>query len=269
MERRALGATGFTVPAVGLGTYKVFNVEGDAAGARCEAVVDAALAAGANLIDTSPMYGRAEEVVAAAVEGRREEVFLATKVWAKTRAIGEEQIKRAMECFDFVDLYQVHNLLGFADHLPVLQGLVHDGRARVIGATHYLSSAFADLAGLVSAGAIGAIQVPYHPGERTIEQRLLPLAVERGVGVIVMMPLNQGRLVARPPEPEALAPLHPFGVVTWAQALLKWALSDPRIASVIPATSRVDHMRENAAAGRPPWFGPDERRLVEDLFAAL
>lgn len=253
------------MPAVGLGTYRVFNVEGDASIARCEVVVDAAVAAGANLIDTSPMYGRAEEVVSAAAEGRRDELFIATKVWAKTRAIGGDQIQVALDFFDYVDLYQVHNLLGFADHRPVLEGLVADGKARLIGASHYLVSAFADLAELCRAGQIHAIQVPYHPGERSIERELLPLAADLGIGVIGMMPLNQGRLLERRPSADELAPLQPYGVATWPQALLKWALSDRRIHAVIPATSRVEHMRENAAAGDPPWFGDDERRLVERL----
>jgi aryl-alcohol dehydrogenase-like predicted oxidoreductase len=269
MEQRALGATGIRIPVIGLGTYRVFNVEGDVAQARCEAVVDEALAAGARLIDTSPMYGRAEAVVAAAIEGRRADAILAAKVWARTRAVGEDQIKTALEWFDWIDLYQVHNLLSFADHRPLLEALVAEGKVRAIGASHYLPSAIPELCARVAAGQVGAVQVPYHPGERAIEAELLPLAADRGTGVVVMSPFAQGRLLERAPEPEALAPLAHFGVATWAQALLKWILSDRRVHGVIPATTRVEHMRENAAAGAPPWFGADERRHVERLFAAL
>jgi diketogulonate reductase-like aldo/keto reductase len=268
MQRRPLGATGIEVPAVGLGTYRVFNVEGDADAARCEAVVDAAIAAGAGLIDTSPMYGQAERVVAGAIEGRRDAVVLTTKVWARTRAIGEEQIKAALEWFDRVDLYQVHNLLAFADHRPLLEALVGDGRVGAIGASHYLPSAIPELCTLIASGAVGAVQVPYHPGEKTIERELLPLAAEHGVGVIVMSPLGQGRLLDRAPDEAALLPLAPFGVTSWGQALLKWILGDPRVSCVIPATGRVDHMAENAAAGAPPHFGVHERLYVEELFAA-
>ena len=101
--------------------------------------------------------------------------------------------------------------------------------------------------------------------EREVEQELLPLAAELGIAVIVMRPLGEGALVRRSPGPEELEPLRAFGVETWAQALIKWALSDPRVTAVIPATTSTEHARENAAAGSPPWFGPDERRLVEQL----
>jgi len=107
--------------------------------------------------------------------------------------------------------------------------------------------------------------VPLNPHERECEERLLPLTEELGVAVIVMRPLGEGSLMRRPPTPEELEPLEPFGVRTWAQALLKWALSDPRVDVVIPATTNPEHARTNAAAGRPPWFGPEERRLVERL----
>jgi diketogulonate reductase-like aldo/keto reductase len=269
MQRRPLGATGIEVPVVGLGTYRVFNVEGDADEARCEAVVDAGLAAGSRLIDTSPMYGHAERVVAGAIEGRRDDIVLATKVWARTRAVGEEQIRAALEWFDRVDLYHFHNLLSFDEHRPLLEAMVQEGKVRAIGASHYLPSAVPDLCALIKRGAVGAVQVPYHPGERTVEPELLSLAADHGVGVIVMSPLGSGRLLEVQLEEGALAPLHPFGVTTWAQALLKWILSDGRVHAVIPATSKAEHMRENAVAGAPPWFGVHERLYVEQLFARV
>jgi aryl-alcohol dehydrogenase-like predicted oxidoreductase len=265
MERRALGQTGLKVPTIGLGTWKVFNVEGDVAEARCEAVVDAALEVGANLIDTSPMYGQAERVVGGAVEGRRERVVVATKVWAKDRAIGEEQIRAALGWFDRVDVYQVHNLLGWADHRPRLEALRREGLVGAVGATHYLPSAIPDLLALIRAGEVGVVQVPYHPRETTVERELLAAAADHGVGVLVMSPLGTGALLARAPDEEALAPLRGFGVTTWAQAVLQWILSDARVHAVLPATSRVEHLRENAAAGAPPWFDADARTYVAAL----
>ena len=267
MERRALGRTGISVPVVGLGTARVFNVHGDAGQARCEAVVDAALEQGANLFDTSPMYGEAESVLAHALADRRGDALVATKVWARTRAVGEQQIEQALGWFGFVDLYQVHNLLGVDDYLPVLAGLIKAGRVRAVGATHYLPSSYPALLELMRAGRVHAIQIPYHPGERSCEAELLPEAERLGVGVVAMMPLGTGRLLERAPAGEALAPLARAGVHSWPQALLKWALSDPRVTCVIPATSRPEHMRENAAAGRGPLLTPDERRLVERLAA--
>jgi len=139
------------------------------------------------------------------------------------------------------------------------------GRVRVIGATHYSPSAFGELRLVIETGRIAAIQIPYNPLERAVERDILPLAAERGLGVVVMRPFGEGALMRRPPPAEQLAPLRPYGVTTWAQALLKWVLSDPRCQIAIPATSRPERMAENAAAGDPPWFGADERALVARL----
>lgn len=265
MERRALGKTGLAVPAVGLGTAKVFNVKGDADEARCEAVVDTALEWGANLFDTSPMYGEAERVLAAALVDRRADALVATKVWARTRAIGEQQIEAALDWFGTVDIYQVHNLLGAADYVPVLAALKKIRRVRAVGVTHYLPSSYPDILELMRSGSIDVIQIPYHPAERAAEAELLPEAERLGIGVIAMTPLGTGRLLEHTPAPEALEPLADAGVHTWPQALIKWTLSDPRVSCTIPATSRREHMRDNAAAGRPPWLTPSQRRFVSQL----
>src|SRR4029077_4059576 len=135
-------------------------------------------------------------------------------------------------------------------------------KVRAIGATHYSPSAFGELRDVMQTGRITAIQIPYNPLERDVERDILPLAAELGLGVVVMRPFAEGDLMRRPPSAAELAPLRPFGVTTWAQALLKWGLSAPRCHVAIPATSRPERMRENAAAGSPPWLGPEERALV-------
>ena len=140
-----------------------------------------------------------------------------------------------------------------------------DGKVAVIGATHWQASRFDDLEAVMRSGRIGAIQVPYNPVEREVEERVLPLADELGIGVVLMRPFAKGELLERPPAPDALRPLEPFGVETWPQALLKWILSDPRCHVAIPATSRAKRATENAAAGSPPWFGQEERDLVARL----
>lgn len=267
MERRRLGNTGIVVPTVGLGTYRVFNASTDAERARCEAVVDAALDDGPLLFDSSPMYGHAESVLAASLGDRRDQAIVATKVWARSRAVGEQQIERAMSLFGYVDIYQVHSLLNKDDHWPYLMRLKQQGHIRALGATHFLPSAFPALLALMRRREIDTIQVPYHPLERSIETELLPEAARLGVGVIVMTPLGAGQLLHSEPDPEALAPLAAFGVYTWAQVLIKWILSDPRVHAVIPATSSPDHMRENMAAGQPPWFTGDERMYVRRLLS--
>lgn len=265
MERRRLGNTGIVVPAVGLGTYRVFNVSTDAGRARCEAVVDAALDGGTTLFDSSPMYGHAESVLAEALGDRRDQAIVATKVWARSRAVGEQQIERALSWFEHIDIYQVHNLLNKDDHWPYLMRLKERGQVRALGATHFLPSGFPALLPLMRRREIDTIQVPYHPLERSIETELLPEAERLGIGVIVMTPLGAGGLLQPPPSDEDLAPLAPFGVYTWPQVLIKWILSDPRVHAVIPATSNPDHMRENMAAGQPPWFTGDERMYVRRL----
>lgn len=264
MERRRL-APDLDVPVIGLGTYRVFNVKGDAARARCEAVVDAALEHRANLFDSSPMYGEAEAVLAEALRDRRDEAIVATKVWAKTRAIGEQQVELALDMYGWVDLYQIHNLLEVADHMPYLEQQKRAGRVKAIGATHYLTSALPEIIQLIRDRKVDAVQVPYHPSERAIEEELLPAAHAHGVGVIVMSPLEAGRAFATAPSRDELTPLAEYGIATWAQALLKWILSDMRITCAIPATSSPDHMRENASAGTPPWLDDDARDYVSQL----
>jgi aryl-alcohol dehydrogenase-like predicted oxidoreductase len=254
------------VPAVGVGTWNTFDVRGDRAEADACARVDEALEVGANLFDSSPMYGQAERVIGSCLEGRRDQALVATKVWTRSSGEGEEQIARALAWFGgHVDLYQVHNLVGWRDLLPRLEGLRDEGRVGVVGVTHWDPSAFDEMASIMCTGRVGAVQIPYNPGEREVERVILPLAEELGIGVVVMRPFAEGGLMRRPPDARALAPLEPFGVGTWAQALLKWVLSDPRCHVAIPATSKPGRTRENAAAGDPPWFGEEERALVARL----
>jgi aryl-alcohol dehydrogenase-like predicted oxidoreductase len=266
MEHRAFGNTGLTVPLVGMGTWRTFDVHDKAAEQRARITVDVAIDAGANFFDSSPMYGEAERVLGAALDGRRAQAIVATKVWAKSASEGERQAARALAWFGgVIDIYQVHNLLACATQVGLIERLRAEGKVRVIGATHYEESSFPELRRVIEAGRIQAIQIPYNPLQRSVEREILPLATDLGLGVIVMRPFGEGALMRRPPSPEMLTPLHPFGVTTWAQALLKWGLSDPRVHVAIPATSHPERMRENAAAGSPPWFGPSERGLVQRL----
>jgi aryl-alcohol dehydrogenase-like predicted oxidoreductase len=266
MERRAFGQTGMLVPTIGMGTWRTFDVHGAAAEQHARTIVDTALAAGADFFDTSPMYGAAERVLGTTLRERRHAALVATKVWASSLAEGRAQVERALGFFDgIIDLYQIHNLLNWREQLVFLEQQRDAGRVRAIGATHYNPSAFGELQRVIATGRIAAIQIPYNPLERAIEREILPLASDRGLGVVVMRPFGEGALMRRPPADEQLAPLRPFGVTTWAQALLKWVLSDPRCQIAIPATSRPERMAENAAAGDPPWFGAEERALVARL----
>jgi len=266
MEHRELGRTGLRVPVVGMGTWHTFDVRGEAARQNARAVVDMAFNVGINFFDSSPMYGEAERVLGETLQGRRERALVATKVWASTRSEAKSQVKRALAFFgDYIDLNQIHNLLNWRGHLLMLERLRNAGQVRAIGATHYSSAAFTELRLVMQTGRITAIQIPYNPLEREVEREILPLASDLGLGVVVMRPFAEGELMSRIPSEAELAPLQPFGVTTWSQVLLKWILSDPRCHVAIPATRHPDHIAENAAAGDPPWFGPEERAFVARL----
>ena len=177
------------------------------------------------------------------------------------------QLADQLAWFGRVEIEQVHNLVAWEQHLPWLEAEREAGRIGKLGVTHYSTSAFGELSRALRTGRFQTLQIPLNPRERTAERELLPLAAELGVAVIVMEPFGSGTLLQRPPRPEELAPLRPFGIETWPQALLKWLLSDPRVDLVIPATSKPERTAENAAVGEPPWLGPDERALVERLVA--
>jgi aryl-alcohol dehydrogenase-like predicted oxidoreductase len=264
METRSLGRDRDAVPVVGLGTWQ--RMEAAAAAGRDRELVHAALEAGIRVFDSSPMYGRAEQLLSDALAGRRADAFVATKVWARSAVEGADQLRRALAWFGGrVELMQIHNLVAWKEHLPMLEARREVGQVRYVGATHYSAGAFGELADVMSTGRIDAVQVPYNPHEREVERRILPLAEELGLGVILMRPLGEGSLLRRQPAAAALEPLRPFGVRTWAQALLKWGLSDPRCHVAIPATADPRRVGENAEAGAPPWFGADERELVARL----
>ncbi len=247
IEERRLG------PVVGLGTWNTFGSDARKAGE----VVGAALAAGVRVFDSSPMYRGAEQSLGRALAPRREEAIVATKIWAASVEEGREQYAHQVEWFGRAEIEQIHNLTAWREQLEWLEGERADGRIDKLGVTHYDAGSFGELATAVRTRRFDVVQ--------EVEAELLPLAAELGVAVIVMRPFGEGALLRQPPTDDDLAPLRPFGVETWAQALLKWVLSDERIDVAIPATSRAERAAENARAGAPPWFGPDERALVARL----
>ena len=241
------------VPAIGMGTWRTFDTDEDR-----RPLVDVALESGIDLFDSSPMYGRAERTLAQALEGIRERVIVATKIWTSSAEEGSAQADHALRLFGHVDIYQVHNLVNVPAQLVLLERLKKEGKVLAAGATHYQESAFHDVAALMKSKRLDMVQIPYNPLRRTAERELLPLAQSMGLGVFVMSPLQNGILDRR----ASRAQLEELGVETWAQAILKWIASDPRVSTVLTATQDVDHLRENALAGEPPFFTPEQRALV-------
>ena len=248
-----------------MGTWHTFDVTGPEADERNQ-VTDAAFETGATFFDSSPMYGEAERVLGRTLRGRRDGAIVATKVWTPDDTEAMHQITASLAFFRrHVDVFQVHNLVAWRTRLDQLQRLRNGGIVRAIGLTHYAASASDDLLRAMKDPRVQAVQVPYNPRERWIESSILPAAADLGLGVIVMRPFGEGSLARMRVTESELEPLKPFGINSWPQALLKWILSDPRCHVAIPATSSPAHLSANAAAGDPPWLGPDERRYIAAL----
>ena len=270
MQTRPISATGERLPVVGCGTYVGFDVTRDTAAYReLPGVLEALFSAGGSMIDSSPMYGRAEAVVgdllaASQSHGR---AFIATKVWTSAREKGIEQMEQSSKRLRArtIDLMQIHNLVDWRAHLPTLQGWKASGRIRYLGVTHYSASAYAELEQVMRDHSLDFVQLNYSVDDRQAETRLLPLAADLGIAVIVNMPFGGGaqlrRLRGRPLPAWAVD----LGCETWAQALLKFVLGHPAVTCVIPGTGKAAHMRDNAAAGSGPMPDLAQReRIVAD-----
>jgi len=258
---RPIPSSGAMIPAVGLGTWITFNV-GDDPVLRDEsaAVMAAFFEAGGTLIDSSPMYGSSQDVVGYGLEklGATGRVFSADKVWTSEGDRGAEQIARSARLWGVprFDLMQVHNLLAWRDHLESLFAMKAAGDLRYVGITTSESRRHDLFEEVMRSQPLDAIQVTYNILDREVEERILPLARERGMAVIVNRPFRQGALtrrLAREPLPDWAGEI---GAKSWAQVILKFILSHPAVTVAIPATTRVDHVRENVAAAAEPL--PDD-----------
>lgn len=257
----AIPVSGETLPAIGLGTWQTFDVAARAAEqVELQEVLREFAALGGRLIDSSPMYGRAEDVAGDLIAqlGLRQKLFVATKVWTSGRAAGIEQMNASLRKLraDPIDLLQVHNLVDVATHLDTLRGWKRDGRVRYLGVTHYTASGAEAVTRLLAAETVDFVQINYSVAEREAEQRLLPLARERGIAVIANRPFATGALLRQLRIRRLPAWAAELECTSWAQLLLKFVLSHPAITCAIPATAKLEHLRENMKAATGPM--PDE-----------
>jgi diketogulonate reductase-like aldo/keto reductase len=255
LSSRLAVAAGQRLPVVGLGTYQTFDVAPDAP-ERGELgnVLRTLAQSGATVVDSSPMYGRAERVVGdlAGEFDLHSRLFLATKVWTRGAQAGVAQMEESMRLLrtQRIDLMQVHNLVDWRSHLRTMQAWQGQGRIRHLGITHYHAGAYEELMDVMRTRAFAFVQFNYSVGEREAEARLLPLAAELGMGVIVNRPFAQGGLFARV-RGKPLPPWAPeFDCTSWGQFFLKWILGHPAVTCVIPGTRRVSHLLDNLGAGR-------------------
>jgi len=268
---RTIASTGEHLPAIGLGTWQVFDVGNDAA-ARAPLREVLKLLDG-NVVDSSPMYGTSESVAGDLIAelGLRPKLFVATKVWTRGRAEGIREMQTSFKRLrvERMDLMQIHNLLDVAVHTKTLREWKQSGRVRNIGITHYTSSAYSDVERWLKAEQYDFLQINYSLGEREAEKRLLNVAREKSVAVIVNRPFAEGALFRRvkgKPLPPWAAEL---GIASWAQYFLKWIVSHPAVTCAIPGTSRPEHMKDNLAAGRGVFPDEDQRRKMAAYFDSL
>lgn len=251
---RRIPSTAEAIPVIGLGTWQTFDVGADSTKrAPLEEVLNGFVALGGKVVDSSPMYKTAEEVVGeiASKLELRERLFVATKVWTSGEAEGIEQMEESMRKLQTspIDLMQVHNLVDVETHLDTLRNWKREGRVRYIGVTHYRAESHDAVADLIASEKVDFIQINYSAGEPEAERRLLPLAMDRGVAVIANRPFGGGNLLRRlnaQPLPEWASEIE---CQSWSQLLLKFAISHPAITCAIPGTAKVSHLRDNMKAG--------------------
>jgi diketogulonate reductase-like aldo/keto reductase len=273
MIDRPIPASGERLPVIGLGTYSVFDVAATAEEiAKRKEIVDLLLGEGGSVIDTSPMYNRSEQVIGEVIRAGvpRKATFLATKVWVDGREAGVEQMARSAELMntDVIDLMQVHNLRDTAVHMKTIREWQDEGRIRYNGLTHYRASAHDAMESAMKQYRPQFIQINYSLGEREADRRLLSVAADTGIAVLVNRPYEAGALF-RAVRGRDLPGWASEFASSWGQFFLKFIISHPAVTCVIPATSKPHHMRDNLGAGFGPLPDAATRQRMVDFFTSL
>jgi len=274
MLTRTIPSSGEKLPVIGLGTWRAFDVDLTSdIRKQLEDVLSTFAKLGGRVIDSSPMYGRAEQVIGELTSalGIREQLFLATKVWTRGKQSGIESMERSMSLLrtNRIDLIQVHNLVDVNTQLGTLREWKQQGRVHYIGITHYESGALSEIEKLMRNQKFDFLQINYSLMEPEAEERVLPLAQERGIAVIANRPLGAGDLfgkVRSKPLPDWAAE---FDCRSWAQFFLKWIVANPAITCAIPATDKPSHLEDNMQGGMGRLPDEKTRRRMAELVASL
>jgi len=267
---RPIPADGRRLPVIGLGTWQTFNIGTDAAArSNLGRLLVRFAALGGAVIDSSPMYGSAESVVGDLVRehGLRARLFLATKVWTQGKAAGIAQMEESLRrlAAPRIELMQIHNLTDWRQHLPTLRAWKQEGRIRYLGISHYSMGAYAEIEDILRREPLDFLQINYSLAEQDSARRLLPLAAERGVAVIANRPFAEGALFGRVRGRTLPAEAAALGCHSWAQLFLRWILAHPAVTCAIPASSKLEHMEDNMAAGLGPLPGFEQQKALAQM----
>ena len=254
MLERIIPSTKKSLPVIGLGTSRVFDIKPTTELlAIRQNILDILLDNGGTLIDTSPMYGKSEEIIGRLIEtyDRKKEIFLATKVWTKGKSEGENQIKESFRKMHTskIQLIQIHNLLDWETQITTLRRMKESGKIEYIGITHYKADAFPAMEKIISNEPIDFAQFNYSLGEREAEKRLLPLCADQGVATIINRPFMRAKLFRSVKGKVLPSWCNDYGIGSWGQFFLKYILSNPAVTNIIPATSKPKNMLDNSLAG--------------------
>jgi len=274
MSTRRVPSSGEEIPVIGMGTSDTFDVGGDAMKRTgLQGVLRGLVEAGGRVIDTSPMYGSAESVLGDLIDDLHlgPKLWLATKVWTRGREAGARQIEESFARLRTkkLDLLQIHNLLDWREHLPTLRALQEEGRVRYLGITHYRADAHAELERVLAEQKFDWLQVNHSLAEREAEDRLLPFCRDRGIAVMANRPFADGALFARVRGQPLPGWAEEIGCSSWGQFFLRFVISHPAVTCVIPATSKPQHMIDNAAAGQAPLPDERQRRRMAEYWQSL
>ena len=255
MLRRTIPSSGESLPIIGLGTSRVFDVDPEdreELKIRKE-IIEVLLNNGGSLVDTSPMYGQSEDLIGAILNDypRRNELFLATKVWTKGKTEGEQQISESFKKMNTtkMELIQIHNLVDWKTQIKTLRQMKESGEISYIGITHYKSSAFKEMEDIIKKEPIDFAQFNYSIGERDAEERLLPICQDYGVATIINRPFMRGKLFRSFKNQTLPNWCKDYDISSWGQFFLKYIIANPAVTNIIPATSKSKNMLDNSIAG--------------------